>query len=185
MFAKTINRFDKPLVVACDGKCEKAWGICNRPQVQLDPEEPDDSYYLADGELGDAPKHSPDSEGGDMKPQNATSGADMNKWCIRACERSEIKAPGIAISLTDFSHRMYNMPSRHLENVATRNMSLPPEMPVPFDRLLAAGRTAYDAFCEALDEVGDRQHWYELSEKEQQAWCAVASRVSKLLSEVR
>ena len=47
---KIIQYFDQPCKVACDEKCEKAWGINNRPRVQLS-DDPDDYAFLSDDEL--------------------------------------------------------------------------------------------------------------------------------------
>lgn len=33
--------------VICDRNCAKAWGINNRPRIDLDPNEPDDYAFLA------------------------------------------------------------------------------------------------------------------------------------------
>ena len=174
MFSKLINWFDKPSVVACDGKCGKAWGINTRQKMHLDSSDPDDYYFFSDGELGEAPARPQTSEGGDMKPVGATSGADMNKWCTRECCRSVIVRAGEPVVLTDFSHRLYNQPDKHRD---TPNHELPAEVPAPFDRYLQAGRDAYEAFVEAMGEGGDRPGWYDLSEKEQQAWRSVVVQI--------
>ena len=54
MHTKTIQWFGRAMVLACDGNCAKAWGISQRPKLELSAD-PDDVAYLADHELGDAP----------------------------------------------------------------------------------------------------------------------------------
>ncbi|SDR37012.1 hypothetical protein SAMN05443245_5174 [Paraburkholderia fungorum] len=107
---KQILWFDRRVTLACDGQCNKAWGINNRPKVDFDPDEPDDYAFLADHELGEAPSNPGVWEGGHGKP----FGPDyMNKWCARECERSGIFEHGEEIDLSNYSARVYNMPSRH------------------------------------------------------------------------
>ena len=50
---KIITYFDKQVKVACDEKCEKAWGG-TRPKEKLSDDD-DDVVYLSDSELGKAP----------------------------------------------------------------------------------------------------------------------------------
>ena len=71
---KDIIYFGKSARVECDGNCKKAWGINSRP------DKPDD-------ELGAAPEDPGTYEGGHAKPKE---GEEMNKWCIRECERSSL-----------------------------------------------------------------------------------------------
>lgn len=101
--------------VACDGNCAKAWGINNRPRVQLSEEDEDDYCFLADGELGDAPADPGTYEGGHGKPSSAVY--FPNKWCVRECERCEKTPnggnPDDALELPDYSRRVYNMPWKH------------------------------------------------------------------------
>ena len=40
------------------------------------------------------------------------TGEDMNKWCVRECERSEVFEPGVPIVLRDYSRRRYNCHDR-------------------------------------------------------------------------
>jgi len=101
------------LVLVCDGRCEKAWGINNRPQNQLDPDNEDDYEYLADNELGEAPKDPGTYEGGHAKPR--TPEQRMNKWCARECERSSTFKRDEEIKVKDFSVRMANYPWRRNE----------------------------------------------------------------------
>jgi hypothetical protein len=109
---KQIVWFGRDCTLACDGKCDKAWGITNRPSVSFDQEEPDDIAWLTDHELVEAPICTGVWEGGHGKP---TGPHEMNKWCARECERSGIFEQGENIVLSDFSVRQYNMPSRHTE----------------------------------------------------------------------
>lgn len=114
MIKKDIIFFGAPLVLFCDEKCNKAWGICCRPKNQLS-EDDDDYEYLADGELEDAPEDPGSYEGGHGKP--CCDEDKLNKWCCRECERSEM----IEVSkvnddtdfealLTDYSKRLSNIP---------------------------------------------------------------------------
>lgn len=109
----TIQYFGQPAKVACDGNCQKAWGISVRPKIQLSIIE-DDFAYLADGELGIAPVDPGTTEGRDRKP---LSPAEFpNKWCVRQCERCVMSDPDnwqAPLALSDFSRRVYNMPWRH------------------------------------------------------------------------
>src|ERR1043166_4419706 len=81
--------------VACDGNCSKAWGNSRRPRVQLS-DNVDDYAFLADGERGDAPVEPGTYEGLAMeaKPTNATGPDDVNRWCVRECERMAMSNPG-------------------------------------------------------------------------------------------
>jgi len=118
--AERLARFEKPITfcgqvarVACDGRCSKAWGRSARPRIALS-EHPDDFAFLADAELCDAPVDPETSEGGHRKPRDARGPEDMNRWCVRECERCQITEPGAPdapITLRDFSRRLYNIPS--------------------------------------------------------------------------
>ena len=110
---KNITYFGQRTRVACDGNCAKAWGMNSRPRVQLSGN-PDDYAWLADGELGDAPTDPGTYEGGHAKPLTVRGPEDMNKWCVRECERCVMSEPGCAdepLELRDFSRRFYNIPS--------------------------------------------------------------------------
>lgn len=96
-------------LLACDGNCTKAWGVRNRPWVQLGKED-DDIGFLSDSELGDAPVGEEPSEGGDTKPYSPLA---KNKWCARQCERSVIAATEDTVQLPDFSKRVLNQPWKH------------------------------------------------------------------------
>lgn len=107
MLTKEIRFFGQRAILACDGKCEKAWGLNNRPREQLNVEDEDDFAWLADGELGIAPADPGTYEGGHGKPT-----PDMkleSKWCARECERGQLFRPHEPIELRDFSQRFYNI----------------------------------------------------------------------------
>lgn len=108
MIVKAILYFGVPNALACDAKCEKAWGINNRPRVRMSPDE-DDYAFLADQELGIAPMDPGTYEGGHAKPTRAED--RLNKWCCRECERSVmVNARDGVVALKDFSRRRYNLP---------------------------------------------------------------------------
>lgn len=109
MKTKSILWMGSATVLACDGKCDKAWGITMRPKIDMS-EDPDDVAYLADCELGDAPKDPGTYEGGYAKPKSPD---EMNRWCSRECERSDVKSSLDRIHLTDWSHRRFNQPWKH------------------------------------------------------------------------
>ncbi len=90
MIKRQIEGYHGPEIIACDGKCEKAWGICNRPKVQLDPENEDNYYFLPDQDLGIAPVDPGTEEGGHKKPVFLSDRLDDRciKWCFRECERA-------------------------------------------------------------------------------------------------
>lgn len=111
MIQKDIIYFGKQCTLACDAKCEKAWGINNRPSEKLSETDDDDYAFLADDELGEAPANPGTYEGSEAKP--IYEDERLNRWCARECERSTIAEPNEAIVLTDFSRRVYNMPSKH------------------------------------------------------------------------
>ena len=105
-----ITYFGQRARVICDRQCQKAWGIQNRPRVQLSEDE-DDYAFLADGELGEAPINPGTYEGGIGKPLRPDK--FPTKWCVRECERCAMSAPGEYegdLAPKDFSARLYNMP---------------------------------------------------------------------------
>jgi len=106
-----IQWFGRTVTLACDGKCNKAWGHNNRPKIRFDNDDWDDIAYLADDELGDAPEDPGTYEGFQAKPINKKH----NKWCACECERSVICEVGEALELPDFSQRRYNQPWKHPE----------------------------------------------------------------------
>ena len=118
MLTKQITFFGEQQVIACDGRCDKAWGINGRPHRKLS-EDPDDTVDLPDSALGTAPGPgytNTFSEGCDCKPSavaircDGTQGYRMNRWCCRECERSVIVKPGEPIELRDMEHPRPNVP---------------------------------------------------------------------------
>jgi hypothetical protein len=110
---KLITYCGQKAKVACDERCNKAWGINQRPKVSLS-EDVDDYAYLMDLELGIAPVNPGTTEGEHAKPTNNFE--KMNKWCVRQCERSVMSEDGEwnePLVLPDFSKRIYNKPSKH------------------------------------------------------------------------
>lgn len=106
---KQITYFGQPAKVACDEKCNKAWGISSRPKHSLS-NNPDNWEWLSDQELGEAPKDPGTREGFDMKPVNKEG--IPNKWCVRECERcviSDYGKPNQQLELPDFSKRIKNI----------------------------------------------------------------------------
>lgn len=101
-----ISYSGKTRLLACDGRCEKAWGINRRPREELDPDNPDNFAWLADHELDTAPEDPGTYEGDEAKP--APDKKLESKWCARECERSVIVDPGADVTLCDFSQRYYN-----------------------------------------------------------------------------
>jgi hypothetical protein len=112
-FEKLITFCGQKAKVACDGRCDKAWGIDKRPRVQLgDGSNPDDYVWLSDDEVGEAPTDPGTYAGDHAKPIGATGAEHMNKWCVRECERCEMSEPGMyheVLELRDFSRRHYNI----------------------------------------------------------------------------
>lgn len=107
---KIIQYVGQYAKVACDEKCNKAWGMNERPTVQLSDDE-DDYAYLSDDELGEAPEDPGTYEGGEGKPVDKQG--IPNKWCVRECERCSMSSPGKfnePLRLKDFSERVYNIP---------------------------------------------------------------------------
>jgi hypothetical protein len=110
-----IAYFFQSVRVACDSKCNKAWGVNKRPKVELS-EAPDDFAFLADNELGEAPINPGTSEGGVTKPLNPDE--FPQKWCVRECERSAMSGPNELDNppkLPDFSNRKFNIKWRENE----------------------------------------------------------------------
>ena len=109
-----IRYFGHPCLLICDGNCEKAWGMNQRPSaynvdgvyVRMDYPDEDDCCYLADDELGDAPIYPGSFEGSDGKPIEYQD--RLNKWCCRECERSEMLKYSEPIEVRDLSKRFYN-----------------------------------------------------------------------------
>lgn len=106
---KLITYVGQRAKVCCDGKCEKAWGINNRPRVQLSDDE-DDYAFLSDNELGTAPKNPGTYEGGVPKPRSVVH--FPNKWCVRECERCSMSKPGEfdqPLAVRSFEQRFFNI----------------------------------------------------------------------------
>jgi hypothetical protein len=116
---KAIEFSGQHCILVCDNKCNKAWGVSQRPQIKLGTQDdlddcaflpdPDDYAFKSDGELGEAPVNPGTSEGGWFKPD---TGNPMNKWCARECERSEIVGIKGVPKLRDFQDRLYNKADR-------------------------------------------------------------------------
>lgn len=110
-----INYFNDKVTVVCDGRCNKAWGIQNRPKIEFDDDDPDDHVLLADDELGTAPDNPGTYEGGQGKPESVSQ--FPNKWCVRECERSGMMGGRYGdYPPHDFSRRVYNQPSKHADD---------------------------------------------------------------------
>ena len=88
---KLITYCGQTAKVNCDGRCHKAWGINNRPKIQLS-DNVDDYKYYPDDDLPDAPGDPGTYEGGIAKPSSAEE--FLNKWCVRECERCNMSDPG-------------------------------------------------------------------------------------------
>lgn len=131
MIKKHITYFGRSAVMACDGQCDKAWGINKRPKLYYmepgipprelkDKERPVDDgdyLYLADGVLGKAPANPDTYEGGEGKPYqgrlNQANAHLMNKWCARECERSVIVGNDKKIIVPDLKSPKPNMQERN------------------------------------------------------------------------
>ncbi len=112
MIQKQVRFFGKQVVLACDGRCDKAWGINGRARVLLSDKDGDD-IFVPDSALGTAGP--PGTwEGGDGRPSAVplTDGERMNKWCARACERGDIYGLSEAIVLRDMENPTPNVPGR-------------------------------------------------------------------------
>jgi hypothetical protein len=113
---KEIISFDRRETLICDGNCRKAWGINNRPRVILTEGDPDDYYFIPDGELCDAPDDPGTYRGGHAKPSAEAGSNRLNKWCSRECERSIALGEGEEFRRPkDFSNRVFNRHSRQRE----------------------------------------------------------------------
>ena len=103
----------QPCALMCDGRCDKAWGIQNRPHVQLSEDE-DDIEWLADGELDEEPANPGTTEGEHAKPRNVSD--LLNKWCARECERSVLIDLWEVGTFPDFTQRIRNIPQEEAED---------------------------------------------------------------------
>jgi hypothetical protein len=108
---KLVLYCGQPMAVTCDARCDKAWGIEQRPSAPMpDAVNGDDFEWLADDELGTAPEDPGTYEGDDAKPR--TPDERMNRWCVRQCERHTFAAMGERVELRDFSRRVPNRNDR-------------------------------------------------------------------------
>lgn len=110
---KEIVYMSEKVKVRCDEQCNKAWGVGSRPSLQLSKDD-DDSVWLTDKELPEAPIDPGTYEGGQAKPVNKKG--IPNKWCIRECERCAMSFPGKIdqpLKIRDFTKRIYNQPWKH------------------------------------------------------------------------
>lgn len=105
---KQVIAFGELTLIGCDAQCSKAWGINNRPKVQLSKDE-DDYAFLADGELGEAPENPGTYEGGHAKPTQPDE--RLNKWCFRECERCASARVGQPLKYPNLLTRLYNVPT--------------------------------------------------------------------------
>ena len=109
-YQKDITAYGRKMIMACDGKCDKAWGMNSREAEYNDRENDPDNYeYFTDDEVGIAPEDPGTYEGGYGKPHMVKSD-DMNKWCFRECERCSNSDNGDLPVLPDFSVRSNNIP---------------------------------------------------------------------------
>jgi hypothetical protein len=116
VLVKTISWFGRDVSLACDGRCDKAFGINGRPKTYLG-DDPDDYVYLGDDAIGMAPGPGETvimTEGSSLKPSAGplTDATKMNKWCARECERSTMAEEGEAIRLPDLQNPTPNMRPR-------------------------------------------------------------------------
>jgi hypothetical protein len=131
MITKRVFMHGRHQVLACDGKCDKAWGINGRPRLfYMEEEQPpralkegerprddDDMVFVRDSDLGTAPgpgKTRGLSEGSDLKPSAVplADGQAMNKWCARECEPGDRFKEGEPIVLKDLENPRPNMRHR-------------------------------------------------------------------------
>lgn len=116
---KIVQFFGKTWALVCDGRCDKAWGLNRRPRINFDEKDPDDIAWLSDNELGEAPEDPGTYEGGHGKPSSTplSDPNEMNKWCARECERSNLEClANVALegeTPRTFNTRVYNQPWKH------------------------------------------------------------------------
>lgn len=124
MIKKEILYFGQKAIIACDERCEKAWGINSRPSINLDKDDDDDVVILSDEELGLAPEDPGTYEGGHAKPIYKED--RLNKWCCRECERCYLSAPNehdLPVKLKDFSKRIYNIETKQIYLTFNKDVS--------------------------------------------------------------
>jgi hypothetical protein len=134
---KIITYMGGQFKIACDEKCNKAWGINHRPRVypelgekiyglngestypDVDSEfDVDNDAMCSDDELGEAPTNPGTYEGGEAKPTDKSQ--IPNKWCVRECERCAMSDSGKhnePLKLRDFSKRRYNQPWKNQDKI--------------------------------------------------------------------
>lgn len=124
---RSIVAYGQRLTLACDGRCDKAWGSSSRPRKMFS-DDPDDYVFEADQDLGEAPIDPGTTEGFQGKPSGVslTDAALMNKWCFRECERSGEAPEGEAVKLPDMSSPAPNMPHRRAPAAGGVLVILPP-----------------------------------------------------------
>lgn len=164
MIVKRLKFFGQDATHACDGRCDKAWGNNTRPRVpartpgyQGDPE--DDYAFKSDGELGIAPADPGTYEGGHGKPSNARGPEDINKWCVRECERTWLSPPGspnATPELPDFSVRQYNV-APHERDPRPAEPTAASVMARSADKLRLALALAATAICLAESSGADQR----------------------------
>lgn len=142
---KTILFCGRSAVLACDGQCDKAWGINKRPRFYFQesleaarrlakgtpPRDPDDYIFVPDDLLGAAPADPGTYEGGHGKPSAVplTDPSRMNKWCARECERCALLEPGEALVAPNLKRPKPNIPERP-DVYAEQDTVVAPEKPV-------------------------------------------------------
>lgn len=145
--------------VNCDRKCSKAWGISNRPKIQFSDDE-DDTAFLADYELEEAPEDPGTYEGGQAKPISPND--FPTKWCVRECERCNMSEPGEwmhELEVKSFEKRRYNQPWKHMEE---NSMTLQQQEKTAREGYPDSDRCPFcqsvDIHCNAM--YGDREDFY-------------------------
>jgi hypothetical protein len=123
VFQRRILFCGRAQVLACDGRCGKAWGINGRPRHYFVDEEADSDDYVwfTDDELGRAPLpgHTVGvSEGGDCKPygDHLRDVECMNRWCARECERSVMVDIDDDVRLPDMNDPRPNCAHRSMQD---------------------------------------------------------------------
>lgn len=115
MVKREVTMYGERIILACDGRCDKAWGINGRPRALLSAKD-DDNIFLPDSVLGTAPppgRTITTSEGFEPKPSAGplTDGTRMNKWCARECERCKRFKLDEPIVLRDMEAPRPNIPT--------------------------------------------------------------------------
>ena len=88
MLSKQIKYFGEDAFIACDGRCDKAWGRSTRPKGD---DGIGDRLLRPDSVLGTAPEDPGTYEGPDSKPLPHEE--KLNRWCCRECERCALLTP--------------------------------------------------------------------------------------------